>query len=228
MSRHDPQQGTRDGRPRAPEGGPPRPVLLHWSPKSPFVRKVAIVIEECGLSGEIRRRRTVADRLRPDAGYMRRYPLGTIPMLELEGGETLYDSPVICEYLTVLRPEPVLLPVAGWARFDVLRRQALADGMLDAVLFWRQERIRPQAQQSAAFHAAYALKARVALDALEAEVGRWPTALDLGQIAAGAALAYLDLRFPDLAWREGRSALAAWHEGFEARPSAVATRLALD
>src|SRR3546814_16334829 len=65
-----------------------------------------------------------------------------------------------CEYLTILQPAPVRLPKEGWARFEVLRLQALVDGMLDALLLWRQERIRPQEQQSAAFHTAYALKAR--------------------------------------------------------------------
>jgi glutathione S-transferase len=208
--------------------GLPQPVLLHWSPKSPFVRKVAIVLDECGLTSQVERRRTVADRLRPDPAYLQRHPLGTIPMLELDDGAALYDSAVICEYLTIIRPTPALLPRTGRARFDVLRRQALADGMLDSILLWRQERIRPPAQQSTAFHAAYALKARTALDALAAEATQWPEALDLGQIAAGAALAYLDLRFPDLAWRDSRNGLAGWHDRFEARPSAAANRLVLD
>ncbi|APL96133.1 glutathione S-transferase family protein [Sphingobium indicum] len=228
MIRIEAQRDAENATARAPKVGLPWPVLLHWSPKSPFVRKVAIVIAECGLDARIRRQRTVVERLNPDTAYMKRHPLGTIPMLELEDGAMLHDSAVICEYLTILQPAPVLLPKEGWARFEVLRLQALVDGMLDALLLWRQERIRPQEQQSAAFHTAYALKARVALDALEAEASRWPDALDLGQIAAGSALAYLDLRFSFLAWRQGRDALAAWHDRFEARPSAVANRLALD
>ncbi|MEZ5708777.1 MAG: glutathione S-transferase family protein [Blastomonas sp.] len=204
------------------------PKLLHWSPKSPFVRKVAMVIHECGLAGQVTFQRTVADRLAPDLAYMKRNPLGTIPALELSDGNTLCDSPVICEYLLAFSGNHALLPGSGPERFDVLHRQAFADGMLDAILVWRQEGLRPETEQSAALNSAYRIKADCALDAMEAEVGSWPKTLDLGQIAAGVALAYLDLRFAWLDWRAGRNRLSQWAAAFEMRESAIATRPALD
>jgi len=203
-------------------------VAIHWSPKSPFVRKVMFVLLECGLGEGVEKIRTVADRLRPDLAYMARNPLGTIPALLLADGRLLVDSALICDYLLTLRPCPRLLPQSGRARFDVLQRQALADGMLDAILFWRQERLRPEPCQSAQVHSAYALKAATALDRMDREMRGLPEAPDLGQIAAGCALAYLDLRFPDLDWRRGRAELARWHRNFEDLPSARATRLALE
>ncbi|MBC2777051.1 glutathione S-transferase family protein [Parasphingopyxis marina] len=211
-------------------GDPPlaAPVRLHWSPKSPFVRKVAIVIDECALGDRIARHRTVVERLRPNIEYMRHNPAGTIPALELADGTKLYDSAVICEYLLAFAGNGALLPATGPMRFEVLRRQADADLFLDAVLLWRQERIRPEDRQSDQFHDAYRTKARVALDAMEAEVECWPNRLDLGQIATGSALSYLDLRFPDLGWRAGRDRLSQWAARFENRESAKANRLALD
>lgn len=206
----------------------PLPVAVHWSPKSPFVRKVLILLIECGLDAQVERVRTAVDRLNPNLAYMAENPLGTIPALVLADGMVLFDSAVICDYLLALRPRPDLLPPAGRRRFEVLRRQALADGMLDAILLWRQERLRPAAQQSAAFHAAYRLKAATALDRMQQEVAGLRGPLDLGQIATGCALAYLDLRFPDLDWRQQRDGLSDWHRRFEENPAARQTQLALD
>lgn len=212
-----------------PAGNPwPLPVALHWSPKSPFVRKVMIVIIECGLSAEIEQIRTLVDRRNPNLAYMQENALGTIPALRLSDGTLLVDSPLICDYLLTLRPRPDLLPPAGRDRFDVLLRQAFADAMLNAILLWRQERIRPAAEQSAAMHAAHAVKAATALDKLDRDARVFRDKHDLGNIATGSALAYLDLRFPDMDWRRGRNDLAAWHRRFEDHPAARATRLALD
>src|SRR3546814_11113374 len=122
MIRIEAQRDAENATARAPKVGLPWPVLLHWSPKSPFVRKVAIVIAECGLDARIRRQRTVVERLNPATAYMKRHPLGTIPMLEMEEGAMLDDSPVICEYLTVCQPWPVLIPKGGWARLEGLGR----------------------------------------------------------------------------------------------------------
>ncbi len=204
------------------------PVAIHWSPKSPFVRKVMIVLFECGLHERVERIRTVVDRLAPDRAYMADNPLGTIPALVLADGALLSGSALICEYLLTLAPRPGLLPPSGQARFAVLARQAMADGMLDALLFWRQERLRSPARQSAEIHAAYALKAATALDRLERDAAAFPEAPDLGHVAIGCALAWLDLRFSDLDWRCGRDTLALWHRQFEEHPSARANALALD
>ncbi|MCM8732041.1 glutathione S-transferase family protein [Hephaestia sp. GCM10023244] len=213
--------------PAVPADLPP-PVAIHWSPKSPFVRKVMIVLVECGLVDRVERIRTMVDRLHPNRAYMAENPLGTIPAIVLADGRLMTDSVLICDYLLTLAPRPALLPPSGAARFAVLQRQALADGMLDALLFWRQERLRPPAAQRAEVHAAYAVKAATALDRLERDAAGFPDAPDLGHVGIGCALAYLDLRFPDLDWRRGRAALAAWHRRFEDRPSSRATRLALD
>jgi glutathione S-transferase len=198
-------------------------MTLHWSPRSPYVRKVMILAHELGLAADIRTVRTVVGGTTPHRGLMRINPLGKLPTLELPDGTALYDSPVICEYLDTLHDRPRLFPAAGPARFTALRRQALGDGMLDAALPWLSERFRPPERQSAPHMALWQAKLEAAVAALDAEAPALAgDGFDIGQIAIGVALGYLDFRFPELAWRDGHAALAEWYQGFAARPSVAA------
>ena len=85
-------------------------MKLHWSPRSPFVRKVMIVAHERGMTGRITCVRTVAETTKPHAELMKDNPLSKIPTLVLDDGTVLYDSPVICEYLDALDGAPKLFP----------------------------------------------------------------------------------------------------------------------
>src|SRR6201996_6674363 len=119
-------------------------MKLHWSPRSPFVRKVMIVAHERGVVGRLDCVRTVAATGKPHAELMKDNPLSKIPTLVLDDGTALYDSPVICEYLDALDGAPVLFPRAEPARLVALRQQALGDGLLDLLVFARNERDRPE------------------------------------------------------------------------------------
>lgn len=101
-------------------------MKLHWSPRSPFVRKVMIVAHECGLADRLQCVRTVAEMTKPHAELMRDNPLSKIPTLVLDDGTALYDSPVICEYLDGLGGEPKLFPQQGRARTVALAARRLA------------------------------------------------------------------------------------------------------
>ncbi len=119
-------------------------MKLHWSPRSPFVRKVMIVAHERGLAGRITCVRTVAAMTKPHAELMKDNPLSKIPTLVLDDGTVLYNSPVICEYLDALDGTPKLFPREPKARMTALRRQALGDGFLDMMVALRNERERAQ------------------------------------------------------------------------------------
>ena len=97
-------------------------MKLHWSPKSPYVRKVMICVAELGLSPRIELQRSVAAMLAPNASLMQDNPLSKIPTLVLDDGLALFDSVVICEYLDHLAGGS-LYPVAGPARWQALRWQ---------------------------------------------------------------------------------------------------------
>ena len=122
-------------------------MKLHWSPRSPFVRKVMIVAHERELIDRVDCVRTVAAMTTPHAELMRDNPLSKIPTLVLDDGTALYDSPVICEYLDALDDKPQLFPLDRKPRMLALRRQALGDGFLDLLVLARNERLRQQPSQ---------------------------------------------------------------------------------
>lgn len=202
-------------------------MRLHWSPRSPFVRKVMVVAHEHGLVERIDRVRSVAATTTPNLAIMADNPLSKIPAMVLGDGSVLHDSRVICEYLDTIGGAPALFPPEP-ARWSALRRQALGDGMLDLAVAWRGERNRDAALQSRPHLDAYRVKARATLDRLEREAPPVDTPIDIGWITIGCALGYLDFRFADLDWRARCPALAAWFARFAQRPSMMATRIADD
>ncbi|RHW19244.1 glutathione S-transferase family protein [Sphingomonas gilva] len=200
-------------------------LTLHWSPRSPFVRKVMVAAHERGVADRLTLVRSVAITTDPNPALMAANPLNKIPTLERDDGPPLTDSRVICEFLDTIGDAPPLIP-EGEARWPALRRQAMADGLTDLLVLWRGERGRPQ--PSRPHLDAYRVKAIATLDRLELEAVEFPARPDIGDIAVGCALAYADFRFADLAWRGGRPRLASWQAGFDARPAAQATAIVDD
>ncbi len=197
-------------------------MKLHWSPRSPFVRKVMIVAHERGLADRITRVRTVAAATKPHAELIKDNPLSKIPTLVLDDGSALYNSPVICEYLDALDGKPELFPVDAKARLVALRWQALGDGILDLLVLTRDERIR--AQPSPAHLESAAVRKAAVLRSLDEEAPALSKApLSIGHIAIGCALSYLDFRYADEDWRQDHPRIAGWHATFAARPSMRAT-----
>ena len=197
-------------------------MRLHWSPRSPFVRKVMIVAHERGIVDRLNCVRTVAATTTPHAELMRDNPLSKIPTLVLDDGTPLYDSPVICEYLDALDGKPQLFPFDPKLRLVALRRQALGDGFLDLLVLARNERLREQPSQLHLTSAA--VRSAAVLTSLEREADALAaSAFDIGHIAIGCALSYLDFRFADQDWRKDNPRLAIWHAVFAARPSVRAT-----
>src|SRR5665213_1676404 len=194
-------------------------MVLHWSPRSPYVRKVMIAAHEMGLTDRMRIVRTIVGGTTPHAELMRINPLGKIPTLELEDGSVIYDSPVIIEYLDTLHTGPRLCPAAWPERLTALRRHALGQGMLDVALPLLAEGFRPLERQSEPHKALWRAKLHAGVDALEQEADALATSgFTVGHLAIGVAVSYLDFRFSDIAWRQGHPKLAAWHATFNARP----------
>jgi glutathione S-transferase len=147
-------------------------------------------------------------------------PVGKIPTLVTDEGEALFDSTVICEYLDSLHAGPKYFPQAPGERWRALRWHALGDNMLDNLIIWRNEALRPATQQSPEMLAALEAKIRSShgfLDAEAAALGNAP--ISIGHVGIGTALGYLDFRFPGLAWRNGHARIAAWFDSFSQRPS---------
>jgi glutathione S-transferase len=146
--------------------------------------------------------------------------------MELDSGAALFDSPVIVEYLDSLKT-PALIPASGDPRWQVLRAQALADGMVDATVTRMLELRRPTEQQSAAAMQKQEAKVARGLDWAEQQVrGKtWlvENRMTVADIALAVAIDYIDFRYPH-DWRASRPLLAAWHKEIVKRPSFMSTR----
>jgi glutathione S-transferase len=185
-------------------------MILRSSPPSPFGRKVRIALHHLGLADRVE---IVATDTASEADTIRRQnPLGKIPTLITEGGQALYDSPVILEYLDHLAGGDQIIPVDPDSRFIALTLQALADGILDAsILRVYERRYRSEDKVVETWLAYQAGKVERALTSLEA----FPpgTSVDVGTITLACALGYQDLRFGGT-WRGIYPRLVGWLDGF--------------
>jgi glutathione S-transferase len=207
-------------------------MKLYYTSTSPFVRKVLVAAHELGLADGIDTitLRPTPTKASPELSTIN--PLSKIPAMVTDDGTTLYDSRVICEYLDTLHTGRKLVPESGPRRFQILRTQALADGVLDAAILVFYER----SQRPADLHwdpwlDGQAEKARQGIDALARDVRALAKesgdGVDLAQIAVACTLGWLDLRKPLGEIRRGREELFGWYERFSARPSMKRTEPAV-
>ena len=195
--------------------------LLH-SPTSPYARKVRVVAIEKGLADRIEIVNAIPW---PDPSVVAAAnPLGRVPTLILEDGTPLYDSPVICEYLDSRVPASPLIPYDGPGRWLTLRRQALADGILDDAVALVLEGRRPVGEQSPSAQQRATLAIRRSVAALAAEVRPADGPFDLGQIATSVALGYLEFRLGHLDLGTSARPLAEFWNVVKARPSLASTK----
>ena len=192
---------------------------------SPYVRKVRIVMAEKKLDYQFE----LEDVWNSDA-ILKSNPLGKVPCLVLEGGEAVFDSRVIVEYVDTRSPVSRLIPDGSRERTEVRTWEALADGLLDAALAARLEATwagRTPEQRSQAWIDRHLHKIDVALAAMSTGLSEraWCSGnhLTLADIAVGCALGYLDFRFPAIDWRARHANLARLAEKLAARQSFIDT-----
>jgi glutathione S-transferase len=193
---------------------------------SPYVRKVRIVMAEKKLEYQL----VLEDVWAANSTISQSNPLGKVPCLVMEGGEALFDSRVIVEYLDTLSPVGKLIPPVGRERAEVKTWEALADGVLDALILARLEATWPQrreGERSQAWIDRQLAKTRDSLQAMSLGLGEKPycagNLLTLSDIAVGCTLGYIDFRFPQIDWRTPHPNLARLYEKLMQRPSFVET-----
>ena len=191
---------------------------------SPYVRKVRIVMAEKKLDYQF----VMEDVWAADSTISESNPLGKVPCLVMEGGEALFDSRVIVEYLDTLSPVGKLIPTVGRERAEVKTWEALADGVLDALILARLEATwagRPKEQRSQVWIDRQLAKTHTSLKAMSQGLGDKPFCagiyLSRSDIAVGCALGYLDFRFPEIDWRASHSNLAKLQEKLMQRQSFI-------
>lgn len=195
-------------------------MKLRYSAASPYVRKVMVTAHEVGLVGQIQ---TIPTDVWGTADVHGDNPIGKVPALVLDGGEVLFDSPVICEYLDSLHAGAKLFPAVGGARWRALRQQAQADGIMDAGILARLEGNRKDGEKSPGWIQRQKAAVSRGLDAFEQAAAELDGPITIGQITLGCAIGWVNFRFADDRVLDKRPALAAWYAKFSARPSMVAT-----
>lgn len=196
-------------------------MKLYYSKTSPYSRKVRMMIHDKGLQQAIT---SVACNPFDEAPELEAAnPLGKVPTLILDDGSPMYDSPVICAYLDTLTSDR-LITESGRERWNILRWEALCDGVLDATYNIVMERRRDALEQSASWIEQWNSQVIRSLDHAEASINTLPAQISLAQLSLGAALGYLDFRLPDLDWRNQCPALAAWYDDFSEREAMQNTR----
>jgi glutathione S-transferase len=198
-------------------------VTLRTSLGSPFGRKARIATSVLGLDGKIKVE--PASTQDDNDPLVQQNPLGKVPVLILDDGSTLFDSPVLLEYLDVLAGGGRILPKDSKARFDALRLEALADGILDAgILIVYEGRYRPPEMAVQGWLDRQSGKIARALTALEETSQPLDSPPTVGQITLACALGYLDFRF-SAEWRKTHPKLAKWLDEFASKvPSFAETK----
>jgi glutathione S-transferase len=196
-------------------------MKLFYAPTSPFARKVRVTAHELQLGDRID---LVLVNPWSDAALRSLNPLAKVPTLILDDGQVLFESALLCEYLDHLAAG-TLYPAPGEARWSALLRQGVADGINAAAGRLFADERRPSNERSSSVMQRQADAIEAGLDWLERDAGALSSGLaDIGAISVACALGYVDFRWPDRAWRDGRSGLARWFEVVGERPSMSATR----
>ena len=193
---------------------------------SPYVRKVRIVMAEKKLDFQL-----VLEDVWGADDILKSNPLGKVPCLVMEGGEAVFDSRVIVEYLDTLSPVGKLMPPTGRERIEVRTWEALADGLLDASILARLEATwsgRSAEQRSQVWIDRQMSRVMAVLKAMSQGLADKPycagTHFSLADVAVGTALGYLDFRFPHIAWRADHANLLRLHDKLATRPSFMETQ----
>ena len=194
-------------------------MKLLYTPNSPYARKVRIVAMEKHIELELQEV-VLADS---DNIVKNHNPLGKIPVLILDDGDSVYDSRVIVEYLDNHAPGTHLSPQDNSSKIWVRRWEALSDGICDAAVSVMLEGRRPEAQQSQAIIDRQLEKVMRGLEVLNLDITKkkWCVneTFSLADIAVGCMLGYLDVRHKQLNWQDNYPNLAKHYSVLVKRPS---------
>ena len=192
---------------------------------SPYVRKVRVVMAEKKLDFQF-----VLEDVWGNDAILKSNPLGKVPCLVLDGGEAVFDSRVIVEYVDTLSPVGKLIPPSGRERTEVRTWEALSDGLLDAAILARLEANwagRSAEQRCTAWIDRQMRAVNHALEAMSHGLADKPFCagihFTLADVAVGCALGYLDFRFPHIDWRGPHPNLHKHYDKLATRPSFVDT-----
>jgi len=196
-------------------------MICYITGNSPFARKVRVASCETGLFDEVEWKMITREQRAEIIPGIN--PLGKVPVAILESGDILFDSPVICAFVDSLNNGRKLIPASGPERWTVLTREALGDGLGEAVIAASQEDQRPGEKRSQGVVDRQTGKAKAALAVLNAAAADFFDPPTMGEIAVACALGYMELRDVVPGWRDTYPKLANWYSATLKRQSFIRT-----
>lgn len=195
-------------------------MKLLISDTSPYARKCRVLVCEFGLSERVEE--VDAHPFEDGETLLEANPLGRVPALIMDDGRALTESLLIGTYLAAQAGQPW---VEDW---DEWRLQTLGSGLIDLAVGRRVEMVRDEALYSDYWIGRRERGIARALDQLDNEVTGLAQPLGFAGLTIAIALDYLDFRYLEANWRDGRANLVALHEFWSQRESFASTRPPVD
>ncbi|MCZ6643260.1 MAG: glutathione S-transferase family protein [Gammaproteobacteria bacterium] len=199
-------------------------VKLYFNKTSPFSRKVRVLVCELKLESIQHIDTGLISPVMPNEAVIAVNPVGKVPVLVLDDGQSLTDSRVICEFVDSLG-SGAFFPRGPDARFRSLHLQALADDILNTAVATRYELAhRPGELIWGVWVEMQKLRMSRTIDYFNRVVETFVETPTIGEVAVGCVLGYIDFRELDVSWRERNPHLSAWFDQFDRRDSMKLTR----
>ncbi len=190
-------------------------MQLLYTKRSPYARKVRVIALEKGIHLEL----IDEDLAKKSKQLLDANPLGKVPTLILEDGTTVYDSPVICQYLDNLNTKSPMIPQGAHAKLKVLKGEALADDLVTGAINAYMEKMRHPKDFHQDFITAQEKNIKNSYAFIEQHLNEL-SEFNLASVAIASAIGYIHFRLPHLKV-EGK--LAKWFEDISKRPSMLET-----
>jgi len=199
---------------------------LYYSKTSPYARKVRMLIIELRLSKMVNN--VVMNPFDNDAKLVTANPLGKVPVLVLDNNQSLFNSPLICQYLNNINPQNSLVPNQG--KWDICRWEAMADGLTDSIYCLVMEQLRrPEKHQSEVWIKKWTDDIKTVLIYIETQINQIGTEITLAHLALASAIGYLEFRLQPILYEENNTTnsvypkLIQWYEKFSNQTCMQAT-----
>ncbi|MBF0491084.1 MAG: glutathione S-transferase N-terminal domain-containing protein [Candidatus Omnitrophica bacterium] len=186
-------------------------MKLLYTKRSPYARKPRVIALEKGIHLEL----IDEDLAKKSQLLLDANPLGKVPTLILEDGSTVYDSPVICQYLDALNDKNGMIPKDAKARLNVLKWEAFADDLVTAAINTYMEKIRHPENFHKDFVAGQEKNILKSYQFIESHLAELKT-FNLASVAVASAIGYIHFRLPHL---KVQGKLSQWFDEISARPS---------
>lgn len=190
-------------------------MKLLYTKRSPFARKVRVIALEKDIPLDL----VDEDLQKKSQRLLEANPLGKVPTLVLDNGTTIFDSPVICQYLDGLHDKAIMIPHEPSQRIEVLRWEAFADDLMTAAINLYMEKVRHPNDFHKDFTTTLEGNIHSAYGYIEKNLSKF-NKFNLAPIAVASALGYIHFRLPHL---KVQGTLLHWFEEITKRSSMAQT-----